>query len=188
MVDKQGLRAQLFAAIDTVLDSANIAEDTKPVTSGVSLRKLGESGAWTYRWPAGSEIYTHTSIYEATGLNETHVLRVAWGSRDAWNRAGRGRVVVFGKRPGAENEYPYIEFTEADDGRWAAAVYPTASRRQLRQSEPPPDLPINGELVPVGEVFAGVKGGNTVRLVVDSSNEEAMAIYGLSVARTRGRT
>jgi hypothetical protein len=84
--------------------------------------------------------------------------------------------------------YPWAEFVETDDGRYAASIpNPDHPRKILTQQDPLPARFRNSQVERLDKLFGQVANGPSLRLVVDPDDEETMIRHGYWVATLRGR-
>lgn len=189
------LRKELRAAVDKVLDRflerAGLAKDGVQADPDVLVSPLEETGEWTYRWPGGAEeVFYKSRWFELRRTDGAQRVRVAWTRRAAWGRDDRVRAVVFHQVGSADstNYYPWTEFVETDDGRYAASIPdPNRPRAMLADLD---DLPprFAGMIVERSDqVFTSIADGPSLRLVVGESDEAAMVEHGYWVAVLRNR-
>ncbi|MGW2444974.1 hypothetical protein [Streptomyces sp. NPDC001675] len=194
-MDLEAIRAELHMAVDRIIDThAGRTDDGRQqqlVSDPVTVTTGEETGPWTYRWPgSGVESFHRTRWYEAVGEQGRHRVRVAWARRAAWGRDDRLRAIVFHQQGGADSTtyYPWTEFVETDDDRYAAIIpRPGRPRAQLRDGDPLPDR-FRGRMVErTDALFDSIADGSSVRLVVAESNEVEMVRHGYWVATLRNR-
>jgi hypothetical protein len=110
---------------------------------------------------------------------------VAWTVREAWGRE-RHRAVVFGEA--GSSLYPWTEFVETDDGRYAAGISdPNHPRALLKQGDPLPDWFSTATVERTDQLFDGIRQGPSLRLVVGADEEVRMVRHGYWVAGLRNR-
>jgi hypothetical protein len=98
----------------------------------------------------------------------------------------RERAVVFGET--GSSLYPWTEFVEADDGRFAAGVSDPAHPRALLKDGDP--IPARFQVAAVertDQLFSGIRQGPSLRLVIAGADEETMVRHGYWVAGLRKR-
>jgi hypothetical protein len=181
-MDSFGLRQALHEAVDRIMNefdhSAEQHEDALVVPSGEQLDDF------EFLWPDGRR--EHMSDVRAYVVNEAGGSRkvlLARTERRAWGRQ-RGRAVVF-RRAGTAL-YPWTEFVETEDGRYAAGI-PRADRPRalaMNRSELPAGM-AQADIRRTDELFANVRKGPSLRIVVTREDEEAMVRHGCLVARVR---
>ena len=189
------LRRELHAAVDEVLDHflerAGLTKEGVQADPGVVASPLEVTGEWTYRWPGGAEeVFYKGRWFELLGTDGAHRVRVAWTRRAAWGRDDRVRAVVFHQVGSVDSTtyYPWTEFVETDDGRYAAPIPdPDRPRAMLADLD---DLPprFAGMVVERSDqVFTSIAEGPSLRLVVGKSDEAAMVEHGYWVGVLRNR-
>jgi hypothetical protein len=149
------------------------------------------AGPWTYEWPHDRvpEIFFASRLYEARGLNGTAWVRVARCRRPAWGRE-RERALVFKHQsaPDSRTYYPWTEFVETDDGRFAAAIpSPQRPRAQLKHGARLPEHFDPAHVARSDTLFRSIRSGSSLRYVVDRDDEIAMVGHGYWVATLRHR-
>ncbi|MER5913724.1 hypothetical protein ABT124_25380 [Streptomyces sp. NPDC001982] len=194
-MDLEAIRAELHMAVDRIIDAhAGRADDGRqqaPVADPVSVTAGEETGPWTYRWP-GSEVedFHQTRWYEAVGEQGKQRVRVAWARRAAWGRDDRLRAVVFHQQGGVDSTtyYPWTEFVETDDSRYAAIIpKPGRPRAQLRDGDSLPDRFRDRVVERTDALFDSIAEGSSMRFVVAESDEAEMVRHGYWVATLRNR-
>lgn len=192
-MDLEAIRAELHRAVDQIID-AHAGDGGRrhalPVDS-VSVAAREETKDWTYRWPgSGVESFHRTRWYEAAGEQGKQRVRVAWARRAAWGRDDRLRAIVFHQQGGVDSAtyYPWTEFVETDDGRYAAIIpKPGRPRAQLRDGDPLPDR-FDARVVERSDaLFDSIAEGSSLRYVVDEADEAEMVRHGYWVATLRNR-
>ena len=151
----------------------------------------GEEVPYEYRWPDGTNVtYDSARCYTLSVGHGSRQVIVGWTRSKVWGR-DRRRAVVFGQDGGANSQqlYPWAEFVETDDGRYAAQIRdPERPRSMLKDGQP---LPIRFELAEVrraDELFWTIVDGPSLRLVLQGTDEVAMVAHGFWVATLRGRS
>jgi hypothetical protein len=187
------LRAALHHAIDQTIDEYL---DTGPVTrSATRADPTGEGsevvqgtdhGSFSYRWPSGDdEEFTKARWYSVADQGREHRGLVAWTEREAWGRM-RKRAVIFGES--GSSLYPWTEFVETDDGRYAAGISdPAHPRALLKHGAAIPDRFSTATVERTDQLFHGIRQGPSLRLVVGSDDELVMVRHGYWVAGLRNR-
>lgn len=193
MTDLGLVRAQLHSAVDRVLDdflNDVVTLDTGGA-DGIEVVARDATADWTYRWPGGdTEDFFETRWYDADGPRGPQRVRVAWAHRPAWGRADRKRAIVFNQLGTSESTayYPWTEFVEADDGRYAAPIPdPDRPRAMISDPERVPQRFAGRVVARSDELFRSVNDGPSLRLVVPASDEVAMVEHGYWVAVLRRR-
>lgn len=186
------LRRELHVAIDAAIDTELGTPNTFDEAGGLEISPGPEAGEWTYTWPGGNveEYATSRWFTVRDGADEFRV-RLAHTTRAAWQKDDRGRAVVF-RQVGDETSntfYPWVEFVETDDERYAATMpRPDNPRRNLREGDEVPSPYEDATLERSDVLFDAIKSGPSVRLVVEGDDEIAMVRHGYRVGRARGRT
>ena len=189
------LRTELHAAVDRVIDgflgqdgfiAVAPQDSTDPRVSPLEV-----TGEWTYRWPGGEEeVFTKSRWYEVSGEHGTMRVRVAWTQRPAWGRDDRARAVVFHQIGSRESTtyYPWTEFVETDDDRFAASIPdPRRPRATLSNTDQLPPRFESATVERSDRVFTSIADGPSLRLVVAGEDEDAMVRHGYWVAALRNR-
>lgn len=187
------LRAELHRSIDQIIDRhleggavTRPVPAARPTANGVAVVAEEDHGAFPYRWPDGNdEAFTRSRWYRVTDQGRDQRALVAWTEREAWGRV-RQRAVVFGEA--GSSLYPWTEFVETDDGRFAAGVSdPNHPRALLKDGDPIPDRFGGASVERTDQLFSGIRQGPSLRLVVGASDEEDMVRHGYWVAGLRKR-
>lgn len=190
------IREELHQTIDRVIDahlgrgvtSPSVATDEQDPLSVTTGDMTTE---WTYRWPGSdTEKFHRTRWYEVAGERGRHRVRVAWARRAAWGRDDRLRAIVFYQqgRVDSATYYPWTEFVETDDGRYAAIIpKPGQPRAQLRDGDPIPDRFQHRTIERTDALFDSIAEGRSMRFVIDESDEIEMVRHGYWVATLRNR-
>jgi hypothetical protein len=93
---------------------------------------------------------------------------------------------VFGEA--GSSLYPWTEFVETDDGRYAAGVIDPAHPRALLKDGDPIPARFKGAAVErTDRLFSGIRQGPSLRVVVTGAEEETMVRHGYWVAGLRKR-
>ena len=182
------LRQEVLKAVNEVFERYGWEPSTS--TSSLVIRWIEKlSRPLVFRWPEGVETFKDVNVYDIEASTGTNRVAVAKTIRNAWGK-DRGRIVVFGKHPsaGEDKYYPWAEFVEADDGSYTSGIPdPSAPRSLIKDGD---ELPaeVRGQRVRrTDECFASVKSGQSLRLVLDRNEEEAMIRHAYWVAKLRGR-
>lgn len=175
-----GFVREVLAAFDDVLTGH---------PAQLRIRKIGEGTRFSFPFPDAVESYPTFSVWVAEHPAGRVDLRVAWTTRPAFGRKRRKRSVVFGPpSTAAPGWYPWVEFTETDDGRMSSVVPdPKRPRRQLRDGD---SLPAHykGRTVERSDaLFGSIREGPSLRLVVTPDDEDGMVDHGFYVAQLKGR-
>ncbi|MFF3130148.1 hypothetical protein [Streptomyces mirabilis] len=194
-MDLEAMRAELHKAVDRIVDAhaghGDGARRHAPAIDPVSVAAQGETGEWTYRWPgSGVESFHRTRWYEALGEQGKQRVRVAWARRAAWGRDDRLRAIVFHQQGGVDSTtyYPWTEFVETDDGRYAAIIpKPGRPRAQLRDGDSLPDRFGDRVVERSDALFDSITEGSSLRFVVGEADEAEMVRHGYWVATLRNR-
>jgi hypothetical protein len=193
-VKLEAIREELHRAVDEILDRHLGAGAPRPPRGGGAgaVEFEGDNGPWTYRWPGsgGVEKFYESRWYKLATSNGRRRVLVAWAVRSSWGKADRRRAIVFLQQGDADSQrfYPWTEFVETDDGRYAAPlVDPTRPRKMLADGEPLPHR-FDGLTVERSDrLFDSIQDGPSLRLVVDATDEVAMVEHGYWVATLRRR-
>ena len=188
----EALRTALHQAVDEIIDTHLNGTLTAPdqvalaASDGVAVVTEGDHGAFPYRWPDGNdEAFTRSRWYGLDDQGRKQRVLVAWTEREAWGRV-RERAVVFGEA--GSSLYPWTEFVETEDGRFAAGVSDPAHPRALLKDGDPIPARFQGAVVErTDQLFSGIRQGPSLRLVVMGADEDAMVRHGYWVAGLRKR-
>ncbi len=150
-----------------------------------------DAGPWAYQWPGepAPQIFVASRLYGAQGPNGTARIRVARRRQRAWGRE-RERALVFKHRgdPDSRTYYPWTEFVETDDGRFAAVIpNPQRPRTILRKGAALPDHLDRARVACSDDLFHSIQSGSSLRYVVDRADEISMIKHGYWVAMLRHR-
>lgn len=187
------MRAALHEAIDKVMDGyidlglaiASTTKSDRP-DDGIEVVRGEDHGPFQYRWPDGNdEQFTKSRWYTIVDDAREHRALVAWTDREAWGRMRR-RAVVFGES--GASLYPWTEFVETDDGRYAAGISdPNHPRALLKHGAVIPDWFRTARVERTDQLFNGIRQGPSLRLVLELNDEIAMVQHGYWVAGLRNR-
>lgn len=188
----EAMRAALHEAIDQIIDgyldvgTVEPSAQPDPKADGIRVVAGEDHGAFTYRWPSGGdEEFTHSRWYVVADRGREYRALVAWTKREAWGRM-RERAVVFGEA--GSSLYPWTEFVETDDGRYAAGVSdPAHPRALLKDGVAIPGRFDQDTIERTDQLFHGIRQGPSLRLVVGPDDEVAMVRHGYWVAGLRNR-
>jgi hypothetical protein len=187
------MRAALHEAIDQIIDgfrdtdaATPLAPNTAPLGDGIEVVEGEDHGPFPYRWPDGNdEEFTNSRWYILADHGLERRVLVAWTEREAWGRM-RKRAVIFGKS--GSSLYPWTEFVETDDGRFAAGISdPAHPRALLKHGAAIPDWFSTATVERTDQLFHGIRQGPSLRLVVGSDEELVMVRHGYWVAGLRKR-
>jgi hypothetical protein len=187
----EALRSALHDAVNRIIDryrpegggggrTDTGGQDAVGVTRGEATE------SWPYRWPDGSqEVFPSTRWYEVNGPKGQQRVRLAWGQRPSWGKSDRRRAIVFNQLGSASSTtyYPWTEFVETDDKRFAAPI-PDPERPRAIIADPS-RLPgrFQGATVERSDaLFESVAEGPSLRLVVVESDEDG---YWVATLRRR---
>lgn len=153
---------------------------------------MGEQGEFMAPRPTGVEHYDESQLFELnTDARQIRVL-LAWTSeREAWG-ARRRRAVVFhiaDQVPAKQGlNYPWIEFVQTDDGRYAAPIPdPQRPKAQLADRAQLPGRFSKANVQRTDALFSSAKDAPSLRIVVSGDDRGAMVLHGFWVATLRGR-
>ena len=189
----EAMRAALHEAIDKIIDchlDAGVAPPSAtqahPTDGGIEVVEGEDHGPFTYRWPSGGdEEFTKSRWYTVADQRREHRVLVAWTEREAWGRM-RKRAVAFGES--GSSLYPWTEFVETDDGRYAAGVSdPAHPRALLKHGAVITDRLRTATVERTDQLFNGIRQGPSLRLAVGAGEEPAMVRHGYWVAGLRNR-
>lgn len=198
-MDLDALRAELHDAVDRIIDqhlaTANEAltrQAPVPTADRPVIRKGKDVSGWTYTWWAdgGQEVYDPSCEYEVVTPGRTHHVILGRTVRRAWGRDDRKRWIVFWQSGSTTSStyYPWIEFVETDDGRYAAPISnPDHPRKVLTGEDPLPARFRDSQVERLDKLFDKVTNGPSLRLVVDNDDDETMIRHGFWVATLKGR-
>lgn len=198
-IDPVELRQKLEQAIAEVigeLEGGGLGEDepvqSKPpsLASQFPVDPANSIDGFDYKWPAnaGEEHFEGGRAYRLDFPSGPATAVLAWTHRWAWGKE-RGRAVVFehkGEDP--KKWYPWTEFTETDDERYAAPIPDPARPRAILSDGMP--LPPPYDSLPVARsdaLFASIRRGPSLRLVLDKDRDLEMVRHGHRVAVLRRR-
>jgi hypothetical protein len=149
------------------------------------------SPQWCYIWPDGVEENFFKSRWYFLHLADgTERVRVGWTRRAAWGRKDRMRVVVFHQLGGKDSTtyYPWTEFVETNDGRYAAPIPDPLRPRAIPSDASRLPRRFNNSVVERSDaIFTSIAKGPSLRLVVGDHEELAMVQHGHWVAVLRHR-
>jgi hypothetical protein len=188
----EALRSALHDAVDRIIDRYRPEERSDTgVQDVVRVTRGGATESWPYRWPDGSEeVFPITRWYELDGPKGRQRVRLAWGQRSSWGRSDRRRAIVFNQLGPASSTtyYPWTEFVETDDERFAAPI-PDPERPRAMITDPGrlPGRFLGATVERSDVLFESVAEGPSLRLVVAESDEETMVRHGYWVATLRRR-
>lgn len=189
----EAMRAALHEAVDKIIDdyldvgaAEPSAMEADPGADGIRVVADKDHGSFTYRWPGGDdEAFTHSRWYVVADGGREHRALVAWTEREAWGRM-RKRAVVFGQT--GSSLYPWTEFVETDDGRYAAGISdPAHPRALLKHGAEIPGRFDPATIERTDQLFHGIRQGPSLRLVMGPDDEVAMVLHGYWVAGLRNR-
>ncbi len=187
------MRAALHGAIDKIIDGYLDAEVALPSATKadppddvIEVVAGADHGPFPYRWPSGNdEQFSKSRWYTLVDQGRAYRVLVAWTDREAWGRM-RERAVVFGES--GRSLYPWTEFVETDDRRYAAGISdPAHPRALLKHGVAIPDRFSTATVERTDQVFNGIRQGPSLRLVVGSGEEPEMVRHGYWVAGLRNR-
>jgi hypothetical protein len=144
-----------------------------------------------YAWPVfGTEEFDRAAVFSITTQSGPIGAVLAWTRRDAWGK-NRARSVVF-RHNGDDDTpgrwYPWTEFVETDDGRYAATIpNPDKPRSTLAEGDPLPERYSTQTVARSDELFDSISRGPSLRVVVDADDAVEMVGHGYWVAQQRGR-
>jgi hypothetical protein len=184
------LRDKLHRAVDDVLSMWEAgAHAGTPADLDVRVSTGDSQGPWTYTWPDGTdEEFARGRWYRIDSPQGSADVLVAWCERRAWGRV-RSRAIVFHRiRSDSSVFYPWTEFVETDDERFASAIPdPNNTRALLADGDALPARFSGTAVERADHVFSSIRQGPSLRLMVSGDDEEAMVRHGYWVATLRGR-
>lgn len=187
------MRAALHEAIDQIIDgffdagaATPSAPKAGPAGDSIEVVEGEDHGPFSYRWPDGNdEKFTKARWYSLADQGREHRVLVAWTVREAWGRM-RKRAVVFGES--GSSLYPWTEFVETDDGRYAAGISdPAHPRALLKHGAAIPGRFSAATVERTDQLFRRIRQGPSLRLVVGSDENLEMVRHGYWVAGLRNR-
>ncbi|MBN7498301.1 hypothetical protein [Mycobacteroides abscessus] len=195
-MDFEALRTALHDAVDQIINDHRAMGDAAGFSaqpSGTAETPVVVKGEavpdWSYTWPGDTEPerFLETTRWDVGTPHKTYCVYVARGTRSAWGKDDRERVIVFGQT-GPKTFYPWTEFVETDTGRFAASIpNPEYPRKVLTSSDPLPGRYRDAHVERADQLFDRVTNGPSLRLVVSSLDEGDMVRHGHWVARLRNR-
>jgi len=196
VMDCESMRTALHDAVDRIFDDFLAADgatastaQTPPTSESPILTRGDVVSDWSFTWPSdyGTETFPETRLWDVTTPDRSYRVHLARGTRASWGKTDRKRVIVFG-RVGPDSYYPWAEFVETDTGQFAAPIpNPDHPRKILTPSDPMPGRYRSAHVEQAAALFDQIQNGPSLRLVVDSSDEEDMVRHGYWVARLRNR-
>jgi hypothetical protein len=188
-VDLDLLRRQLHDAVDNAFDELVLGSSSAPVEP--EIIDAGPCEPFEYRRPDGEwETFAPATAYVVNGTAPPRDVVVALTERRAWG-AERRRAIVFdatGLPHAPDRWYPWAEFVETDDGRFAAPIpNPARPRSYLKVGESLPDRFSRATVEPLGTLIPSVRDGNSLRLVLREAERREMVRHAHWVASLRGR-
>src|SRR5436190_17626061 len=147
----EAMRTDLHDAVDRIIDqylaaaAGQAPTDQVPVPTADRpiIRRVKDVAPWHYTWWAsgGEEEYQPAWEYEVITPGRTYRVVLGRTVRPAWGRDDRKRMIIFWQSgsPASDIYYPWTEFVETDDGRYAAPIpNPDHPRRILTHEDPLP--------------------------------------------------
>jgi hypothetical protein len=112
---------------------------------------------------------------------------MGWQTRPAFGKDDRGRWIVFHQWGGPEGApYPVAEFTETDEGRFAAIMLaPGQGRKRLYPDDELPRWFERLEIARTDDLYETVSNGPSLRVVVDDKDFKTMIVHGYWMGRVR---
>lgn len=192
-MDIEALRIEIHDELDRLFDdylARGGERSTAPPPPTTSDDPVVTQGGvvpnWSYTWPGGGTEPFDAVLWEVSTPHRSYHVRLAWGRRISWGK-DRKRAIVFGQ-VGPNAFYPWTEFVETDTGQFAATIpNPERPRSVLTRSDPLPNRYRAAVVERTDQLFEQITNGPSLRLVLNSSDEEAMVRHGYWVARHRKR-
>jgi hypothetical protein len=182
-MDIATLRTELYKAIDAVLNRYMMVNE-------FSITLVETEQGYIYHWPKETEVFDLAHWYEVAGGNGKMRILVARKNttdRPVWSKF-RGHIAIFAQSESSKTLYPCAEFIETDDGDYAAIIpNPENPRSALKDGEQLPERFSNARVLRNDQVFRSIRNGPVLRLIVKSTDEEAMVKHGYWVAQLRRR-
>ena len=183
------IRQRLHAAVDAMVDDLALAAAVDVGEPAIEPR--GHCEPFEYRRPDGEwEEFEPAAAFTVNGSAAARDVVVAFTERRAWG-SPRRRAIVFdatGLRHAPDRWYPWTEFVETDDGRFAAPIPNLARPRSyLKDGEPVPERFASAHVERLDRLIAAVGNGQSLRLVLDEADQVEMVRHGHWVASLRGR-
>lgn len=181
------LRTDLHKAIDEAVNTRLDMLEGDAISVEIEGPAFEE---WTYTWPDGKEeTYRDCEWYRVEGTSGRHRVLVGWTIRPVRGK-DRRRIVVFGQQGGDASTilYPWTEFVETSDGRYAAIIPdPERPRATLRDGTPVPSRFRMAPIERTDHLYEEVSNAPTLRSVVNGDDVFQMIVHGYWVADLRGR-
>jgi hypothetical protein len=189
--DLEQLKSKLHREVDRLIDEAIAGLESSPKQEDSQPARVRGLEPFDYPWPViGTERFHGAAVYSiATSKGPVEAI-LGWTERDAWSRS-RLRAVVFGYN-GTDftphRWYPWTEFVETDDGRFAAIIPdPSRPRSTLSDGAALPGRFAELTVERSDVLFESIRRGPSLRLVVDQTEDAQMVSHGYWVARLRRR-
>jgi hypothetical protein len=188
-VDVTALRRQLHETVDALLDDFVLAGGQSLPEPAIEER--GPCEPFEYRRPDGEwETFDPAAAYAVNGSTARRDVVVGFTRRHAWG-AERSRAIVFdttGLPHAPDRWYPWAEFVETDDGRFAAPIpNPARPRAYLSDGDPLPGRLAAATVARLDSLIAAVGNGRSLRLVLAADEGREMVRHARWSAGLRGR-
>lgn len=190
------LRAELHASIDRAvndyLQRERAVDHASAFDRALTVEPWREVEPFDYPWPTlEPEPFDAAFMYRITDSDATRHAVLAWTTREAWSKKDRRRAVVFhaiNENDPPSRWYPWTEFVETDDGRYAAPVPdPKRPRATLADLDALPLHLEHDDVERSDALFDSINNGPSLRRVVQEDDAETMIRHGYWVASLRKR-
>ena len=175
--------------------SAALAEENEPAGFTIKRQEALPDEAFTYRWPDGGMVrYIDAARYTVRRGDRDHVFVVGAekGGRKTYQRACRGRIVVFIQEPSG-SFYPLVEFAESDDDAdlYVAGVPRPGDPKKLATAADLGELHTirhlrDADLKRADDIFDSLSRAPSLRLPVRRDNTSLMIEHAWWVGLLRG--
>jgi hypothetical protein len=174
--------------------SAALAEENEPAEFTIKHQKALRDEDFSYRWPTGMTWYIDATKYTVRRGDRDYVFVIGTekGGRKAYQRDGRGRIIVFVQEPSG-SFYPLVEFAESDDDAdlYVAGVPRPGDPQKLSTAADLDELRTvrhlrDADLKRADEIFASLSSAPSLRLPVRRDDTSLMIEHAWWVGRLRG--
>lgn len=185
------LRREVQAAVALAIDGV-IDRHVRAARPGGAIVEYEDfaSEKFFYRWPDGKiEEYDNCHWYQVTGPQGSVRVLFTETQRPVFG-AKLKRYIVFGQlgSQASKTLYPFTEFVQTKDGNFAAVIPdPQRPRAAIKDPGSLPARFKDARVEKTHDLFDGVVGGESLRLVVPSDDVEAMISHAYWVAALRKR-
>lgn len=189
MIDIETLRSSLHRAIDTVFDG--IVQQQTQEDDNLTITTERQQPNFIYPFPSGPETMHTGQWFSVTSSHGSVKMLLAKTDRDR-RGAQRSVIVVFAHPKDTNHPSSAIicaEFIETDNpGEFCCEIPdPTDPQKALKDGMPLPSRFTQAVVRRTDQLYASVKNGPTLRLVVQESDTNAMLGHALWVASLRKR-